>query len=107
MILQPIIERLYDLPVEKMDRDDALQIVGQLKEALNSGEARAAEPLAARWIVNTWVKKGILLAFRLGKLSEASGSMSGSQFFDKDTMALSLLFPMKLQDFSLTWFGYV
>ena len=88
MILQQIIERLYDLPVEKIDRDDALHVVGQLKDLLNRGEIRAAEPHASTWIVNAWVKKGILLAFRLGKLSEASGNISGSQFFDKDTMAM-------------------
>jgi len=40
---------------------------------LNSGEARAAEPDAKSstgWRVNPWVKKGILLGFRLGAVVE-------------------------------------
>ncbi len=87
MMLQQIIERLYELPVGKIDRDDALHVVQELKEKLNRGEVRAAEFHAGVWRVNTWVKKGILLAFRIGQL--AARSENGAfQFFDKDTMAL-------------------
>lgn len=90
MILQQIIERLYDLPTNPVDRDDALQAVEQLKDALNRGEIRAAECVQGTWHVNTWVKKGILLAFRVGSLSDAAEG-GGSQFFDKDTMGLKAL----------------
>ncbi len=88
MILQQIIERLYDLPANAGNRDDALEAVDQLKDALNRGEVRAAEFLQGAWHVNTWVKKGILLAFRMGSLAELE---EGGQFFDKDTMGLKAL----------------
>lgn len=87
MMLQQIIERLYELPAEKINKTEALEAVTQLKELLNRGEARAAEYTGGQWNVNTWVKKGILLAFRIGQLNESSPA-GGFQFFDKDTMAL-------------------
>jgi 2,3,4,5-tetrahydropyridine-2-carboxylate N-succinyltransferase len=52
--------------------------------ALTRGEIRAAEKVSGHWVVNTWVKQGILLGFRLGELAEMSdgGVLS---FVDKDT----------------------
>jgi 2,3,4,5-tetrahydropyridine-2-carboxylate N-succinyltransferase len=56
-----------------------------LKSALNRGEIRAAEKTATgEWAVNSWVKQGILLGFRMGKLTEISAG-SALRFFDKDT----------------------
>ncbi|HVF55657.1 MAG TPA: 2,3,4,5-tetrahydropyridine-2,6-dicarboxylate N-succinyltransferase [Pyrinomonadaceae bacterium] len=55
------------------------------KAALNRGEARAAERVeGGRWRVNSWVKRGILLGFRMGALAEMSAAPS-LRFFDKDT----------------------
>ncbi|HLB01340.1 MAG TPA: 2,3,4,5-tetrahydropyridine-2,6-dicarboxylate N-succinyltransferase [Bacteroidota bacterium] len=86
MILRQIIERLYDLPPEQIDRDDALKVVAELKGYLNSGDARAASPSnGGSWTVHTWVKKGIILAFRVGRLRELP-SDGTFRFFDKDTM---------------------
>ena len=87
MMLQQIVERMYELPADEIDASDVLHSVGQLKEMLNSGHVRAAEYLAGGWRVNTWVKKGILLAFRFGKLAEAFPDHA-FPFFDKDTMTL-------------------
>jgi 2,3,4,5-tetrahydropyridine-2,6-dicarboxylate N-succinyltransferase len=54
------------------------------RSALTRGEIRAAEKIGERWVVNAWVKQGILLGFRLGELKEMSdgGVLS---FVDKDT----------------------
>src|SRR5438067_6898586 len=55
------------------------------KAALNRGEVRAAERDASgTWRVNAWVKRGILLGFRMGALVEMSAAPS-LRFFDKDT----------------------
>lgn len=57
----------------------------ELRAALESGAVRAAEPDSAAaigWRVNAWVKRGILLGFRLGSLA-ASGD--GLSFVDKHT----------------------
>jgi 2,3,4,5-tetrahydropyridine-2-carboxylate N-succinyltransferase len=70
-----------------------------LRDALEAGELRAAEPDAASpigWRVNAWVKRGILLGFRIGKLADQSvvGFHTGSHpfgqqpqlsFVDKET----------------------
>lgn len=85
MILRQIIERLYEIPPEKIDRDDALKVVAELKAHLNSGNVRAASPSKEGWTVNSWVKKGIILAFRVGQLHEISTDDT-FRFFDKDTM---------------------
>ena len=47
----------------------------EFKDALNAGEIRAAEPDASAktgWRVNAWVKKGILLGFRMGATVDMS-----------------------------------
>src|SRR5271157_5093830 len=57
-----------------------------LRAALESGEVRAASPDAAEpsgWSVNAWVKRGILLGFRLGVLTEFPAA--GFSFVDKNT----------------------
>jgi 2,3,4,5-tetrahydropyridine-2-carboxylate N-succinyltransferase len=57
-----------------------------LRSALEAGEVRAAEPDAASpagWRVNAWVKRGILLGFRLGALEEMPAG--GLSFVDKHT----------------------
>src|SRR5947209_4308137 len=55
------------------------------KAALNRGEVRAAErDSTGAWRVNAWVKRGILLGFRMGALVEMSAAPS-LRFFDKDT----------------------
>jgi 2,3,4,5-tetrahydropyridine-2-carboxylate N-succinyltransferase len=54
------------------------------RAALTCGEIRAAEKIDGHWVVNTWVKQGILLGFRLGDLKEMSDGDVFS-FVDKDT----------------------
>ncbi|GIV07495.1 MAG: 2,3,4,5-tetrahydropyridine-2,6-dicarboxylate N-succinyltransferase [Fimbriimonadales bacterium] len=52
--------------------DASESLVLELIDALERGEARAAEPdpnSPTGWRVNQWVKEGILLGFRLGKLT--------------------------------------
>ena len=56
----------------------------EFKAALNRGEVRAAERSEdGTWRVNAWVKHGILVGFRMGRLVDMSGD--GLRFFDKDT----------------------
>nr|MDQ5871550.1 2,3,4,5-tetrahydropyridine-2,6-dicarboxylate N-succinyltransferase [Acidobacteriota bacterium] len=64
---------------------DALrQLVEDLKAGLNDGSIRAAEKEGESWVPRPWVKKGILLGFRVGVIREAATG-SGFPFFDKDT----------------------
>lgn len=61
------------------------EVFERLKQSLNRGEVRAAERSSTgQWIVNSWVKQGILLGFRMGKIVDMSEGAS-LKFFDKDT----------------------
>jgi 2,3,4,5-tetrahydropyridine-2,6-dicarboxylate N-succinyltransferase len=77
------IEAYHALPPEALG-DEARAAFDALLDAMERGEARAAEPGADGWRVNAWVKKGILLGFRLGRLvaTDPAGPLS---FLDKDT----------------------
>jgi 2,3,4,5-tetrahydropyridine-2-carboxylate N-succinyltransferase len=87
------IERLYeDKPNTYTDRNR--ELFEQFIAALNAGTIRAAEPDPATttgWKVNSWVKKGILLGFRMGQIVEFGQSNAGQGFFDKATYPLKPL----------------
>jgi len=70
--------------------DELRQLVEDLKAGLNDGSIRAAEKEDDRWVPRPWVKKGILLGFRVGVTRETSIS-SGFPFFDKDTFPVQAL----------------
>jgi len=68
----------------------------EFKTALRTGAIRSAEKDAGgNWHANTWVKQGILLGFRMGKMVEMSQPTETFRFFDKDTFPLR---PMTLAD---------
>jgi 2,3,4,5-tetrahydropyridine-2-carboxylate N-succinyltransferase len=67
------------------DRD----VFDAFKAALNLGEVRAAARApGGEWLVNAWVKRGILLGFRMGTLKDMSAADGSLRFFDKDTYPL-------------------
>lgn len=80
--LQPAIERLSSLG-DVQGNSDARDVFLQFRDELTHGRVRAAEKSNGAWVVNTWVKRGILLGFRLGELRDmGDGTLS---FVDKDT----------------------
>jgi 2,3,4,5-tetrahydropyridine-2,6-dicarboxylate N-succinyltransferase len=84
------IESLFDKPPERYS-DEHSRLFQKLKDGLNDGSIRAAEPDAASptgWRVNGWVKKGILLGFRMGAVVSMSHDGAGQAFFDKATYPL-------------------
>lgn len=71
----------------------ALDAFRTLKAGLNAGTIRAAERGAdGCWKVNAWVKVGILLGFRLGRVGPAAPG-GPFAFYDKDTYPLRALGP--------------
>lgn len=69
---------------EYSDQDVAL--FSDFKAALNRGEIRAAERHSdGTWRTNAWVKRGILLGFRMGAIVEMTPPGAPLQFLDKDT----------------------
>jgi 2,3,4,5-tetrahydropyridine-2,6-dicarboxylate N-succinyltransferase len=81
--LKAAIERLASLE-EVESNPQARTVFLEFRQALTEGKIRAAEKSGDRWSVNTWVKRGILLGFRLGELTEMSDG-SVLSFIDKDT----------------------
>src|ERR1700686_4166233 len=80
--LRSSIERLAALG-EVEHNPEARPIFLEFRDALTQGKIRAAEKIDGRWVVNTWVKHGILLGFRLGELAETG--CAALSFVDKDT----------------------
>ena len=81
------IERLFDENPASYGEEQR-RLFQRFKDALNSGEVRAAEPdsaAATGWRVNPWVKKGILLGFRMGAIVDMSIDAARQPFFDKST----------------------
>ncbi|CFX13460.1 2,3,4,5-tetrahydropyridine-2-carboxylate N-succinyltransferase [Candidatus Filomicrobium marinum] len=84
--LQKTIEAAFEA------RDDVTpQTVGPVREAveealnlLDSGKARVAEPTpGGDWQVNQWLKKAVLLSFRLNDMTTISGGPGGAAWWDK------------------------
>jgi 2,3,4,5-tetrahydropyridine-2-carboxylate N-succinyltransferase len=85
--LQAEIERLYDEKPAAYS-DAHFRLFAEFKAALNEGRARAAEPdpnSPTGWRVNQWVKKGILLGFRMGRIVDLSIDSARQPYFDKST----------------------
>lgn len=85
--LQKEIERLFSLGEKAAKDRSARAVFTEFRDALTQGKIRAAQKTSAGWQVNIWVKQGILLGFRMGKLA-ASGSPRGLSFVDNDTFPL-------------------
>ncbi len=82
--LQREIERLYAMPNIPQEDLAVFEKFVRFRDALTTGEIRAAEKIAGKWQTNAWVKQGILLGFRIGKLVD-SGDPKVLTFVDKGT----------------------
>ena len=92
-MLQTEIERLFD---ENPDHytEEHFRIFQRFKEGLNEGRIRAAEPDSSSpsgWCVNAWVKKGILLGFRMGAMVPMGSGAADQPLFDRATWPLKRL----------------
>jgi 2,3,4,5-tetrahydropyridine-2,6-dicarboxylate N-succinyltransferase len=85
--MQAEIERLFaEKPSVYCENDFAL--FARFKTALNEGRVRAAEPdgsTPSGWRVNEWVKKGVLIGFRMGAVTDMSIDRARQPWFDKAT----------------------
>lgn len=79
---------LFERNPESYSHQD-LEIFREFKAGLNRGSIRAAEPDSTAaphgWRVNAWVKRGILVGFRMGKSVDMSDEGSRFCFVDKST----------------------
>ena len=90
MTLQQRVESIVEQG-SRASRDEARTLIDEFRTALSAGEIRSAEPDASSphgWRVNEWVKRGILLAFRVGDTVDMTVDHGRWPFFDKDTLPL-------------------
>lgn len=93
--MQAEIEALFEARPEAYE-ESHFELFQRFKQALNEGRIRAAEPDPAAptgWRVNGWVKKGILLGFRMGALVDMSIDRSRQPWFDKATYPVKRITP--------------
>ncbi len=86
MELAEKIQSLFENPPAEFS-EEHYTLFDEFKGVLNRGEARAAEKVDGQWRVNFWVKQGILLGFRLGRMENFSTS-NLFRFYDKHTYPL-------------------
>jgi 2,3,4,5-tetrahydropyridine-2,6-dicarboxylate N-succinyltransferase len=83
--LQTLVERAWE------DRDTiSAQTKGEVRHAvdaaiaaLDSGDSRIAEKAGGEWVVHQWLKKAVLLSFRLNPMEAISGGPGGAHWWDK------------------------
>jgi 2,3,4,5-tetrahydropyridine-2-carboxylate N-succinyltransferase len=91
--MQAEIEKLFDEKPQTYT-DTHFDLFQRFKLALNEGRVRAAEPDTSTktgWRVNPWVKKGILLGFRMGTVVDMSINPTRQPWFDKATFPVQRL----------------
>jgi 2,3,4,5-tetrahydropyridine-2-carboxylate N-succinyltransferase len=59
------------------------EAVGDALNLLDGGKARVAEKGAEGWVVNQWLKKAVLLSFRLNDMTVIDGGAGGATWWDK------------------------
>lgn len=89
------IERLFDEKPQTYT-EDHFRLFQEFRAALGAGSIRAAEPDASArtgWRVNAWVKKGILLGFRMGAVVDMSIDAARQPWLDKATFPVKQFTP--------------
>jgi 2,3,4,5-tetrahydropyridine-2-carboxylate N-succinyltransferase len=83
--MQQVIDAAFDdiATVSAETQGDIRDAVNAALDALDSGALRVAEKNGDEWHVNQWLKKAVLLSFRLNDMSPQSGGPQGTSWWDK------------------------
>ena len=83
--LQPVIEQAWDdrETIGTQTDDEVRDAVDAALDALDRGKVRIAEQANGQWIVHQWLKKAVLLSFRLNPMEAISGAPGGANWWDK------------------------
>jgi len=83
--LQTTIEQAWEArdKVNLETKGSIRDAVNAALELLDSGKARVAEKQGGEWHVNQWLKKAVLLSFRLNDMAMIPGGPGGSSWWDK------------------------
>ena len=92
-LLQAAIEKAFESRAEITPRNVEAKLkesINQVLDMLNTGELRIAEKINDQWVTHQWIKKAVLLSFRMEDNAFIKGGFSN--YFDK--------VPSKFADFS-------
>ena len=83
--LQPVIDRAWDErdAIGPDTRGEIRSAVDAAIAALDAGRVRVAEPGNGGWTINQWLKKAVLLSFRLNPMEAIGGGPGGAHWWDK------------------------
>jgi 2,3,4,5-tetrahydropyridine-2-carboxylate N-succinyltransferase len=83
--LQQVIERAWEErdTIGAGTKGEVRQAVDAAVAALDKGEARIAEKQGDGWAVHQWLKKAVLLSFRLNPMEAIAGGPGGAHWWDK------------------------
>jgi 2,3,4,5-tetrahydropyridine-2-carboxylate N-succinyltransferase len=83
--LQPIVERAFEArdTIGPATKGEVREAVEAALELLDRGEIRVAEKRDGGWTVNQWLKKAVLLSFRLNDMSVIPGGPGAAVWWDK------------------------
>jgi 2,3,4,5-tetrahydropyridine-2-carboxylate N-succinyltransferase len=83
--LQAVVERAWNErdSIGPGTKGEARQAVDAAIAALDAGEARIAEKRDGEWTVHQWLKKAVLLSFRLNPMEAIAGGPGGAHWWDK------------------------
>jgi len=82
--MQELIEKAFDDGIDAVDAAELKQAVAEAIDLLDSGKARVAEPCGDSWQVNQWLKKAVLISFRLRDNEVVDAGYT--RFYDKVAM---------------------
>ncbi len=78
-----ILKDEFEQVSQTVDSDKALDLFYKVRDLLEKGALRVADPVDGEWVINSWVKEAILLGFKYGVVKEYKGA--SYPFFDKNT----------------------
>ncbi|HEU0159417.1 MAG TPA: 2,3,4,5-tetrahydropyridine-2,6-dicarboxylate N-succinyltransferase [Hyphomicrobiaceae bacterium] len=83
--LKSIVEKAWDAreTISLATRGEVREAVETALELLDRGEARVASKQDGSWVVNQWLKKAVLLSFRLYDMVSIAGAPGGASWWDK------------------------
>ncbi len=83
--LQAVIERAWEErdSIGPATKGEVRQAVDAAIASLDCGEARIAEKEDGEWTVHQWLKKAVLLSFRLSAMEAIGGGPAGAHWWDK------------------------
>jgi len=85
MELEQIIEEAWERrdTLNASTKGEVREAVEAVLDALDAGRLRVAEKFKDEWAVRQWVKKAVLLSFRLNDMEAIAGGPGGTAWWDK------------------------